>query len=72
MAKQLKGDINNDGKIDMVDTYLALRAVSDSSLFSPEELARADINSDGSVSLVDARTILQHISVTNLIDEVIE
>lgn len=72
MAKQLKGDINNDGKIDMVDTYLALRAVSDSSLFSPEELARADVNFDGNVSLVDARTILQHNSATILIDEVIE
>ena len=72
MAKQLKGDINNDGKIDMVDAYLTLRAVTDSSLFSPEELERADVNSNGSVTSVDARTIFQHISATNLIDGVIE
>ena len=72
MAKQLKGDINNDGRINMIDAYLTLRAVSDSSLFSPEELERADVNSDGSVTSVDARTILQHISAINLIDEVIE
>ena len=72
MAKQLKGDINNDGEIDMVDAYLTLRAVTDSSLFSPEELERADVNSDGNVSSLDARTILQHISATILIDEVIE
>ena len=72
MAKQLKGDINNDGRINMIDAYLTLRAVTDSSLFSPEELERADVNSDGSVTSVDARTILQHISATILIDEVIE
>ena len=56
----------------MVDAYLTLRAVSDSSLFSPEELERADVNSDGSVTSLDARTILRHISAINLIDEVIE
>lgn len=72
MAKQLKGDINNDGKIDMVDAYLTLRAVTDSSLLSPEELERADVNSDGSVTAVDARTILQHNSAMILIDGVIE
>ena len=72
MAKQLKGDINNDGRINMIDVYLTLRAVSDSSLFYPEELERADVNSDGSVTAIDARTILKHISATNLIDEVIE
>lgn len=72
MAKQLKGDINNDGRINMIDVYLTLRAGSDSSLFYPEELERADVNSDGSVTAVDARTIIQHISATNLIDEAIE
>ena len=72
MANQLKGDINNDGRINMIDVYLTLRAASDSSLFYPEELERADVNSDGSVTSVDARTILKHISATNLIDEVIE
>jgi hypothetical protein len=72
MAKQLKGDINNDGKITSVDLNLCFLALSHALELDADEIARADVDGDGSVGLVDARKILQHIEGTVLIDEVIE
>ena len=72
MAKQLKGDINNDGKITVIDAAICQYIIaSEGNDFSEQEKARADVNNDGIVSLKDARKILQHIGGINLIDEVI-
>ena len=72
MAKQLRGDINNDGKIDVIDMNICLKAVLDSSLLDSSEALRADANNDGKVSIADPRKLLKHITGTELIDGVIE
>ena len=72
MAKQLKGDIDNDGKITVLDSQICLYNIAESINFSEQEKARADVNNDGKVSLMDARKILQHIAGIELIDEVID
>lgn len=72
MAKQLKGDIDNDGKITIVDATICLSIIaSEGNGFSEQEKARADVNNDGGVSIKDAKAILRHIAGIELIDEVI-
>ena len=72
MSKQLKGDINNDGKITSMDATICLHTIAAEPIdFTEQEKARADVNNDGKVSLMDARKILQHIAGIELIDEVI-
>ena len=77
MAKQLKGDINNDGKISIIDMLTIFMYKSgeipetgDNSL-NPDELQRADIDNDGSVTLADALAINDHITGKAIIDGVI-
>ena len=72
MAKQLKGDIDNDGKITVLDAVICLNIIaSEGNGFSEQEKERADVNNDGRVSLMDAKAILKHIAGIELIDEVI-
>ena len=72
MAKQILGDINNDGKIDAIDAYVCLKATEGGISLDTEEAARADVNEDGLVSPQDLIWIDQHISGEKLIDGVIE
>ena len=72
MAKQLKGDIDNDGKITDLDAVICLTIAAEAPGFSEQEKERADVNNDGTVSIKDARKILQHIAGIELIDEVID
>ncbi len=69
---QFKGDIDNDGKINMLDAILSLKAVSEEIALDEEATSRGDVNNDGKVSLIDTRAIIKHICGTELIDEVIE
>ena len=71
MSKQLKGDIDNDGKITILDSTICLSIVAETPGFSEQEKERADVNNDGRVSLMDAKAILRHIAGIALIDEVI-
>ena len=71
MSKQLKGDIDNDGKITVLDSQICLYNIAEAINFSEQEKARADVNNDGKVSLMDAKAILKHIAGIELIDEVI-
>lgn len=72
MAKQLKGDIDNDGKITALDLYICLANETSQISFDEQEQIRADVNNDGEISLIDARKIFSHIAGDELIDEVIE
>ena len=72
MAKQILGDINNDGKIDAIDAYVCLEAASGVISLDTEEAARADVNEDGRVDAGDTRWIFQHILGERIIDGVIE
>lgn len=64
---QFKGDLNNDGRITMIDIPLCLKASSGQ--FADN--GRGDINNDGATTLADIPLILDHINGVNLIDEVI-
>ena len=72
MAKQILGDINNDGKIDAIDAYVCLKATEGGISLDTEEAARADVNEDGRVNVVDRRWIFQHILGERIIDGVVE
>ena len=50
----LKGDINNDGKINLADIYLAKTLVANGDVgFDPLAVDAADMNSDGKINLAD-------------------
>lgn len=72
MAKQLKGDINNDGKIDAFDFYICLAASSGYLPLDTNEALRADVNNNGKTDAADGRAMLQHIIGEKLIDGVVE
>lgn len=71
MTKQLRGDINNDGKISEIDMQLVFAYKSGEINLNADELVRADTDGDGSVSINDALNIKRHIEGIKLIDGVI-
>ena len=72
MAKQLKGDINNDGKIDVIDLLICFAVVTGYFTLDTNEASRADVDNDTKITAVDARAMLQHIEGVKLIDGVVE
>ena len=72
MAKQLKGDINNDGKLSIIDMLTIFRYKSSEISLNAEELQRADTDNNGAVEISDALMIQKHITGEHLIDGVIE
>jgi Ca2+-binding EF-hand superfamily protein len=72
MAKQLRGDINNDGKLSVIDMLTIFRYKSGEISLNTEEIQRADTDNDGSVTIADALMIQKHITGEYLIDGVIE
>lgn len=56
------GDINMDGKIDLLDLMMCLHHVSGSEILEEEEYARADVNGDEVVDLIDLMRILHYFS----------
>jgi len=53
------GDINNDGKINVQDATLALRAAVSLVTLTPAQVTAADVNKDGKVNVQDATKILR-------------
>lgn len=72
MAKQLRGDINNDGKLSIIDMLTIFRYKSGEISLTEEELTRADADGDGTVTISDALLIRKHITGEFIIDGVIE
>ena len=67
---QFKGDLNNDGRITMIDIPISLRAAA--SMITDESVVkRGDVDGDGSTTVTDSKLILDHINGVNLIDGVI-
>lgn len=67
---QFKGDVNNNGRIDLVDVALMLPVIT--GLFGDEDtIKRSDVDDDGSVSTSDIPVLMKHLSGEELIDEVI-
>jgi hypothetical protein len=64
---EFKGDLNNDGRITMVDIPLCLKASAGQFI----DDGRGDVNSDGSVTIDDVKLLLKHINGEVLFDGVI-
>ncbi len=56
------GDINDDGKISLIDARIALKNISGTQELNELQTLSADMNKDGKISLIDVRTILRMIS----------
>lgn len=67
MTRELKGDINNDGKISVFDYFLIFAKNNESIDFNQDEMARADVNDDGVVGIPEAKMIREHILGKSLI-----
>lgn len=59
--KYLLCDINNDGKISVIDARLALKAVVGSISLDKTQTLAADVNGDGKISIADSRAILKSV-----------
>ena len=53
MASSVRGDVNGDGKLNIMDVLLAQRAILGLGKLSAEEIARADLNGNGKVDILD-------------------
>ena len=53
------GDVNGDGKVDIVDALMALQASAEKIELTEEQTTLADIDADGTVSAADALMILK-------------
>lgn len=56
-----KGDINNDGKIDVVDLAMITSHLRNIRKMTPDQIQRADINGDGTIDVVDLAMITSHL-----------
>lgn len=72
---QFKGDLNNDGRITMIDVPLLIKAAAgtflDTVIVNGVTFRKGDLNNDGSTTLNDVSLIIDHLNGVNLIDEVI-
>ena len=57
--KYILCDVNNDGKISIVDARLVLKAVVGGETLSENQMLAADINGDGKITISDSRAILK-------------
>lgn len=64
------GDVNNDGKITVLDALLATQILA-GSYVDEEATNRADIDSSGDVSIDDVTMILKHLKGEIIISGVV-
>lgn len=57
----LKGDINNDRKVNMIDVYYGMKGMSQGTL-TKEEIQRGDVTGDGKFNMTDVNKMLQYIA----------
>ena len=65
VKKVVKGDLNTDGRINIVDLMMCLHHVSGRTLLEGDALTAADINDDGKVNIVDLMRMLHYVSGRN-------
>lgn len=58
----IKGDINNDGKVNLQDLMKCLHYTSGRILLGESELKAGDVNGDGKVTIADVMKMLHYIS----------
>jgi len=61
------GDVNEDGKIDVLDVVLIMQDVLEIKTLDEDKQIYADVNGDGKINVLDVTLVLQY--VLNLIDE---
>ena len=67
------GDVNFDGKIDIIDVSMATAHVKGAKALGDSRRKAADVNEDGSITILDVAMISAHVkSVKNLPDKNIE
>ena len=54
------GDVNEDGKVDNLDSVMTLRYIAGLVELTPEQILKADVNCDGKVTEEDAKLILNY------------
>ena len=70
ISYSMRGDVNNDGKTDALDSQLVLNNMLDLMLGNETEpLAGADIDGDGEVTSLDAQYILQFYLRNDVLEE---
>ena len=62
--EMLKGDVNQDGIVDMLDYVLILSHVRGTKLLTGDQLDLADVNEDGVVDMLDYVLVLSHVRGT--------
>lgn len=58
----LMGDVNGDGRLDVVDALMILQADAGKTTLTPEQAKLADIDGSGTVDVLDALRLLRYIS----------
>lgn len=61
------GDVNMDGKVNLIDYTKILAHVKKTSLLTGKSLSIADVNKDGKVNLIDYTKVLAHVKKTALL-----
>ena len=61
----VKGDVNGDGVLDILDVVLTRADIVGNTVFSPEQDMRGDMNDDGNIDIVDIVMMRK-----NIVDEV--
>lgn len=59
IASGLLGDVNSDGKVNIIDARWLLQVSSGNRVLTDEQKAVADVNGDGKINIIDARWLLQ-------------
>lgn len=67
--KILKGDVNDDGKIDVTDIAMTASHIKGIKALSADEAERADADSDGSINVTDIAMIAAHIKGIKAIEQ---
>ena len=60
--KALIGDVNEDGKVTVVDAKWILQHISGTRQLTEKQQKAADLNADGKITVVDAKWVLQIVS----------
>ena len=68
VTEYLKGDVNGDDKVSLIDYGLVLAHVKKTKSLEGEELKTADVKGDGKVTLIDYGLILAHVKGTKLLE----
>ena len=61
-GKELKGDVNNDGAVDVADIASVISVMAEGAEADPELARRADVNDDGSVDVADIASVISIMS----------